>query len=71
MQIFPQRNELLKSMLCSDVIGFHIFEYCKNFMTACKKLLDLDFETRRGGALSVNNNGKSVMLTIGHVGIEK
>jgi trehalose-6-phosphate synthase len=36
-------------MLSSDCIGFHLFEYGKNFMTACKKLLDYDYEFRRGG----------------------
>jgi len=71
LQIFPQRNELLKSMLASDLIGFHLFEYAKNFMTACRKLMDLQYEFKRGGSLGINYNGRHVMLKIGHVGIEK
>jgi trehalose 6-phosphate synthase/phosphatase len=58
-------------MLECDLIGFHLFEYAKNFMTSCKKLLDLQYEFRRGGFLGVTYNGRHVMLRIGHVGIEK
>lgn len=36
---FQYRAELLKSLLCCDLIGFHIFEYARNFFTACSKIL--------------------------------
>ena len=59
-------------MLCSDLIGFHLFEYAKNFVTSCKKLLDLNYEFRRGGSLGIDVDGRRyVSLCIGHVGIEK
>ena len=29
------RVEIMRSMLCCDVIGFHLFEYARNFFTAC------------------------------------
>lgn len=58
-------------MLCSDLIGFHLFEYAKNFMTACRKLLETNYEFRRGGCLILNYNGRNTTLRIGHVGIEK
>lgn len=58
-------------MLCSDLIGFHLFEYAKNFMTACRKLLETNYEFRRGGCLILNCNGRNTTLSIGHVGIEK
>jgi trehalose 6-phosphate synthase/phosphatase len=72
IQILPQRVEILKSLLCSDLIGFHLFEYAKNFVTSCKKLLDLNYEFRRGGILGIDVDGRRyVSLRIGHVGIEK
>lgn len=58
-------------MLCSDLIGFHLFEYAKNFLTSCIKLLELNYEFRRGGYLGINYNGRNILLTIGNVGIEK
>ena len=61
----------MKSMLCCDLIGFHLFEYAKNFMTSCRKLLDLNYEFRRGGCLGIDVDGRYVSLRIGHVGIEK
>lgn len=72
IQILPQRAELLRSMLSSDLIGFHLFEYAKNFVTSCKKLLDLNYEFRMGGSLGIDVDGRRyVSLRIGHVGIEK
>eukprot|EP00347_Sterkiella_histriomuscorum_P019072 403343064 len=71
IQIFPQRNELLKSMLNCNLIGFHLFEYAKNFLLSVNKLLDLNYEFRRGGCLGIEYEGRYVMLRIGHVGIEK
>jgi trehalose 6-phosphate synthase/phosphatase len=59
-------------MLNSDLIGFHLFEYAKNFVTSCKKLLDLNYEFRKGGSLGIDVDGRRyVSLRIGHVGIEK
>ena len=59
-------------MLSSDLIGFHLFEYAKYFVTSCKKLLDLNYEFRRGGSLGIDVDGsRYVSIRIGHVGIEK
>jgi len=40
-------------------------------MLTCNKLLDLNYEFRRGGCLGIDYEGWNVMLRIGHVGIEK
>jgi len=58
-------------MLNSDLIGFHLFEYAKNFLTGCRKLMDLNYEFSRGGFLGVDFDDRLVMLRIGHMGIEK
>jgi len=33
------RTEIMKSLLCSNIIGFHAFEYARNFSVSCRKLL--------------------------------
>lgn len=33
------REELLRGMLCADHIGFHLFEWARNFLGSCRRLL--------------------------------
>jgi len=33
------REELLRAMLNADLIGFLLFEYTRNFLACCKRLL--------------------------------
>ena len=32
MRVFPWNRELLESMLCNDVLGFHLHSDCENFL---------------------------------------
>ena len=41
------RNQLLQGMLAANVVGFHLFEYARHFMTFCRRLLGLG-ENGRG-----------------------
>ncbi len=34
-KMLPYRLEILKSMMCCELIGFHIFEHARNFYTGC------------------------------------
>lgn len=68
-KIIPYRESLLKSMLNSDAIGFHSFEYARNFFTTCKRVLGVNFEYRRTGQLGIDYHGRNVSLCISHVGI--
>ena len=38
------RDELLRGLLCADHIGFHLFEWAKNFLACCRRLLACSFE---------------------------
>ena len=38
-------------------VGFHTFDYARHFLSACKRLLDLDFEALPGGMMGVNCSG--------------
>lgn len=49
-------------MLNADLIGFHIFEYARHFLTSCKRMLGLDFEFQEGGFLGVRDHKRNVMV---------
>ena len=69
--MFQYRFELLQSLLQCDLVGFHLFEYARNFLMTCHRLLGLEYEFSRGGYLGINNHGKNVMVRVSHVGIDK
>ena len=64
-----KRDELLRAMLNADLIGFLLFEYTRNFLTCCKRMLGLDHEFKRGGFLGVEYGGRHVMLTVSTFGV--
>ena len=63
------RLELLRSLLNVDLVGFLMFEYTRNFLTCCKRMLGLDHEFKRGGFLGVEYGGRHVMLTVSTFGV--
>jgi trehalose 6-phosphate synthase/phosphatase len=69
-KMFPYRGEVLKSLLLCDLIGFHLFEYARNFYTTCRRILGLNHEFKKGGFLSIECFGRNVMLRISHIGIQ-
>ena len=38
-RIFPKREELLKGMLGSDLIGFHTYDYERHFLSSVRRIL--------------------------------
>lgn len=40
-KMFRYRVEVLKSLMCCDLISFHMFEYARNFYTAVTRMLDV------------------------------
>jgi len=71
MKTFQYRTEIMKSLLCSDLIGFHRFEYARNFSASCRKLLLLNIVTKKGGFIGVEYNGRTILLKASHIGIEQ
>ena len=45
LRILPWREEILKGMLGADLIGFHIYDYARHFISSVKRILgcDVDF----------------------------
>lgn len=58
------RMELLRSMLNVDLLGFLMFEYTRNFLACCKRMLALEYEFQRGGFLGVEYEGRHVVLQV-------
>ena len=65
---FPRREEILRSMLNADVVGFHTFDYARHFLSACSRMLGLEHVARRG-AIAMEYYGRSVGLKIMPTGI--
>jgi len=63
------REELLRAMLNTDLLGMMLFEYTRNFLTCCKRMLGLDYEFQRGGFLGIEYGGRHVMLQVSTFGV--
>ena len=64
------RDELLSGILECDVVGFHTFNYARHFLHACKRLRGFSHRSRRGGSLAVDVDGRDVLVSTSHVGVE-
>ncbi|GBF90542.1 trehalose-6-phosphate synthase phosphatase, partial [Raphidocelis subcapitata] len=65
---FPKRDELLRSMLNADLIGFHTFDYARHFLSCCSRMLGLEHQTTRG-SISVEYYGRNVGVKIMPTGV--
>lgn len=68
------REDLLRGMLNADQVGFHLFEYARHFLTSCRRLLGLNYgmipDSSGGHTLAIDTNGRHVVVTSIHAGIE-
>ncbi|KAH7679827.1 trehalose 6-phosphate synthase/phosphatase protein [Dioscorea alata] len=64
----PVREELIRSLLNSDLIGFHTFDYARHFLSCCSRMLGLSYESRRG-YIGLEYYGRTVSIKILPVGI--
>jgi trehalose-6-phosphate synthase len=69
-KMFPYRMEVLKSIMCCDLISFHLFEYARNFYTGATRMLDLQSQFRQGGILGIEYHGRFVPLRVSHIGVD-
>ena len=69
-RMFPDRDKFLNAILNWDLIGFHLFEYCRNFTNTVNRLLGITPEWVAGGFLGLNYSGRFIMLRVGYIGIE-
>lgn len=45
-KLFPYREEILRSMLCCNIVGFHVFTYARHFLVACRRILGMTHFTK-------------------------
>ncbi|XP_062007825.1 probable alpha,alpha-trehalose-phosphate synthase [UDP-forming] 7 [Rosa rugosa] len=64
----PVREEILKALLNSDIIGFHTFDYARHFLTCCSRMLGLIYQSRRG-YLGLEYYGRTIRIKIMPVGV--
>ncbi|GAB2267471.1 Probable alpha,alpha-trehalose-phosphate synthase [UDP-forming] 11 [Dionaea muscipula] len=64
----PVRDSILKGLLNSDLVGFHTFDYARHFLSCCRRMLGLDYRSRRG-YIGLEYYGRTVNIKILPVGI--
>lgn len=64
----PIREEILRALLNSDLIGFHTFDYARHFLSCCSRMLGLSYESKRG-YIGLEYYGRTVGIKILPVGI--
>lgn len=65
---FPNRSELLRGIINSDLVGFHTFDYARHFLSCCSRMLGLDFQSKRG-SIELEYFGRRVRVRISPVGV--
>uniref|UniRef100_A0A804NU60 Uncharacterized protein n=1 Tax=Zea mays TaxID=4577 RepID=A0A804NU60_MAIZE len=65
----PVRDDLVRALLNADLVGFHTFDYAQHFLTACSRLLGLDYQSKRG-YISIEYYDRTVTVKILPVGID-
>eukprot|EP00172_Hildenbrandia_rubra_P003130 Plantae.Rhodophyta-Hildenbrandia_rubra.ctg4638.p1 GENE.Plantae.Rhodophyta-Hildenbrandia_rubra.ctg4638~~Plantae.Rhodophyta-Hildenbrandia_rubra.ctg4638.p1 ORF type:complete len:980 (-),score=167.09 Plantae.Rhodophyta-Hildenbrandia_rubra.ctg4638:1410-4349(-) len=68
-RLLPVRTELLKGLVSATLLGFHLFDYARHFLSACVRLLNIEHEARRG-SLSIEYEGRHVTLRVSHIGVD-
>jgi trehalose 6-phosphate synthase/phosphatase len=64
----PVRDELLRALLNSDLIGFHTFDYARHFLSCCSRMLGVSYQSKRG-YIGLEYYGRTVSIKILPVGI--
>ncbi len=41
-RLLPERTRLLQGIMGADVVGFHIYDYTRHFMSSCRRLLGVN-----------------------------
>ena len=60
----PYREELLRGVLKADLIGFHIYDYARHFISSCTRILGLE-----GTPYGVEENGTLIRVAAFPIGI--
>ena len=70
IKALPCHNEIIKSILLCDVIGFQVFHYARNFLTILNREFGIYFEIKLKGLMTINYLGRYIILHVKHPGID-
>jgi len=65
-KVLPQGSEILRGLLASNLIGFHIYEYALNFKNSCLRILQGSKETPQ----CIDYKGRKTAIAIHPLGID-
>ncbi|XP_060530231.1 uncharacterized protein LOC132704325 isoform X2 [Cylas formicarius] len=65
-RLFPWSDEILQGMLACDMVGFHITDYCLNFVDCCQRNLGCRVDRKN---ILVEHGGRSVRVRPLPIGI--
>jgi len=63
----PVRKEVLRAMLCADLVGFQLFEHARKFFVTLKRILYLEHQMLPNGQIAVDYGGRNVIVKVSHV----
>ncbi|XP_050368921.1 alpha,alpha-trehalose-phosphate synthase [UDP-forming] 1-like [Argentina anserina] len=61
----PSRSELLRSVLAADLVGFHTYEFARNFVDSCTHILGLKATTE-----GLRDEGRITRVAVFPIGID-
>ncbi len=64
VKAFPRYQEIIKSILLCDVIGFYFYSNARNFMTVLRRFFGLFVEIQKKGFISLNYLGRTILFNI-------
>ncbi|OEL15234.1 putative alpha,alpha-trehalose-phosphate synthase [UDP-forming] 8 [Dichanthelium oligosanthes] len=65
----PVRDELIRGLLNADLVGFHTFDYARDFFSCCSRLLGISISSQHGH-MCINYHGRSVLVKIFSIGVD-
>ncbi|PIN18212.1 Trehalose-6-phosphate synthase component TPS1 [Handroanthus impetiginosus] len=64
----PVREEILRALLNCDLVGFHTFDYARHFLSCCRRMLGLEYQSKRG-YIGLDYYGRTICIKILPIGI--
>ncbi len=61
----PNRREILEGLMGSDLVGFHIYDYVRHFLSSCKRILSSEVK-----GSSIDNYGRNTTADSFPIGID-
>lgn len=61
----PERNEIIKGLLGADLIGFHIYDYARHFISSCSRLIGTRSENG-----TIEYDGREIQVDVFPIGID-